>query len=263
MPSLVQSALARFVKRLELGVELSDAERQAILQLPGLEAHSRQGRELARPGDTVDHAILCAEGIIGRFDIMRSGARQITALYVPGDMSDLHSVVAPSITWGLTPLGPSTIVRIPHTDLKRLATSYPNLALAFWRETTVDASILAKWIANMGRKEARARIAHLLCELGVRMQRAEVGERLNYELPLTQEQIGDATGLTAVHVNRTMNALRRDGIVDVRNRRVLITRWDELVAIAEFDARYLLAGTTKPALPSLATKAIIRVEASH
>lgn len=253
MPSLVQTALARFVKRIERGVELSDDERQAILELPATEVQTKQGHDLARPGDTVTHATLCADGIIGRFDIMRSGARQITALYVPGDMSDLHSLVAPSITWGLTPLAPSMIVRVPHTHLMRLAMTYPNLALAFWRETTVDASILAKWIANMGRKDARARIAHLLCELGFRMEKAEAGSQVNYELALTQEQIGDATGLTAVHVNRTVTGLRRDGIVDVHSRRVQILRWDELVTIAEFNPSYLLTGATRGKPTSLAS----------
>lgn len=242
MTEIEPSPLARYLRRLLRHSVLSVEEQRAILALPALEVEAPTRRDLVRPGEVVDHAVLVADGLLGRFDLMRSGARQITALHIPGDMCDIHSVVAPRTGWGLAALGASTVLHIPHADLKALALDHPNVALAFWRDTTLDASILAKGIANIGRKSARDRIAHLFCEMGVRCERAGLGSRRDYPLDLTQEQIGDVVGLTGVHVNRSVQALRDDGLLAVRSRRVEIPDWNGLTAAAGFDPTYLLCG---------------------
>jgi CRP-like cAMP-binding protein len=232
------AALGRFLTRLETHSSLTTPEQQAILSLSWREVSHKANRDLARPGDTVTYATLVAAGWVGRFESMRSGAREITALYLPGDLADLHSTVLPSISWGLTSLGDTTIIQIPHHQLAELAKQYPNLALAFWRDTALDSSILAKWIANIGRKDARARIAHLFCEMGLRCERAGVGSRDRYSFPLKQEQLGDATALTAVHVNRMIGALTRENLISIESKHLTL-RWDELVDLAEFAPDYL------------------------
>ncbi|WP_102958381.1 Crp/Fnr family transcriptional regulator [Mangrovicella endophytica] len=242
--------LERFLKRLLLNSALSEAEQSAILSMRATEVQVAARDDLVMPGETVDQSTLTVEGCLGRFDLMRNGARQITSLYIPGDMCDLYSVVAPTTGWGITALGPATILHVPHADLRSVATEYPNLAFAFWRDTTLDASILAKWIANMGRKQALARVAHLLCELGVRMERAELGERREYRLKITQEQIADAMGLTSVHVNRSLQQLRARNLIVTTGSLVSIPDWDRLTELAEFVPTFLLAGEAKADRPS-------------
>jgi CRP-like cAMP-binding protein len=255
------AALGRFLTRLETHSTLTSAEREAILGLSWREVRFRANRDLARPGETVAHATLVAEGWVGRFESMRSGAREITALYLPGDLADLHSTVLPTISWGLTALGDATVLHISHHQLADLASRYPDLALTFWRDTALDSSILAKWIANIGRKDARARIAHLLCEVGLRCERAGLGQRDQYSFPLKQEQLGDATALTAVHVNRMIGALTREGLIAIKNKHVVI-RWDELVSLAEFLPAYLGSGTAESRGAASDAKPVQRTQSS-
>lgn len=240
-------ALQAYLNRLLVHSRLSELEQQAILSLPGREEVVALRRDLVRPGELVDHALLVVDGLLGRFDLMRSGARQITALHIAGDMCDLHSVAAPRTGWGITVLSAATALHIPHRAIHEAAEAYPNLARAFWRDTTLDASILAKGIANIGRKSARARIAHLFCEIGIRSERAGLGRRDDYPLDLIQEQIGDMVGLTGVHVNRSIQALRDEELVAVKSRRVHILDWEALTAVAEFTPAYLLPGEREAA----------------
>ena len=221
---------------------LSQEEQDAVSSLPRQIAEYGAHIDLVRPGDTIAHATLIAAGNVGRFDQMRDGSRQVTAIYIPGDMCDLYSVVAPTTGWGLTSLGASTVLKIAHADLRQLALDHPNLAMAFWRDTVFDASILAKWVSNAGRKDALARIAHFLCEMGIRMERASLGTKEKYELAMTQEQIGDAMGLTSVHVNRMLRALKEMGAATFKSHQVRITAWDQLVEIADFSPTFLIPG---------------------
>lgn len=234
------AALARFLDRLLRRSRLSPEERAAIL---GLRSHASQApahRDIVSPGQKVDHSCLVVEGLAGRFDQMRDGRRQITAIYIPGDMCDLHSAVAPVAGWGLEALTTTTVLLIPHSDILAASRTHPGLALALWRDTTADASILAKWVGNVGRKDAGARLAHLLCELGVRMEQAGLGTRRRFALPVTQAQLADALGLTSVHVNRTLQILRRDAVVRTGQGVVHVDDWDQLADRAEFDPEFLL-----------------------
>jgi CRP-like cAMP-binding protein len=133
-------------------------------------------------------------------------------------------------------------MRVPHEQLRELCLTYPAVAVAFWRDGTVDASVFAKWVGNLGRKNAKARIAHLFCEMAVRSESAGLGTRTSFELHATQEQLGDAAGLTPVHVNRTLQEIRGEGLLMFKNGRVDIVDWDTLVSVAEFDPGYLMLG---------------------
>jgi CRP-like cAMP-binding protein len=173
-------------------------------------------------------------------------------------MCDLHSVVAPTAAWGITAVTATTIVQVAHTGLRELVNTYPAVALAFWRDGTADASIIAKWVGNLGRQDARARLAHILCEFGIRMEQAGLGTRNSFDLKVTQEQFADALGLTPVHVNRTLQRLRAECLVATQGHRVEIPDWDRLVAVAEFDPAYLLLGhqddRSRNALPRYASQ---------
>jgi CRP-like cAMP-binding protein len=240
--------LERFLARLLSRSSLSGDEQAAILNLRSRAVQVASHRDIIAPGGMTSSACLVVEGLVARFDQMADGLRQFTSLYIAGDMCDLHSVVSPTAGWGLQAITNTTILRIFHADLRELAVRHPAIAFAFWRQTVVDASILAKWVSNVGRRDARSRLAHLFCELGLRMELAGIGSRTDFPLPMTQSHLADALGLTSVHVNRTLQTMRHDGLVVTENRRVRVGRWSELVHVAEFDPQFLLL----PELPNLA-----------
>lgn len=245
-----ETALALFLRRLLLRSPLSAEERRAIMKLPGRQLRFGPHREIIAPGVTVDYACLLAEGLLARFDEMLDGGRSFTAFHVPGDMADLHSVVLPRAGWGIATLGASTLFQVPHGEIDRLVRTYPAIAIAFWRDCSSDASIMAKWVANTGRKSARARIAHLFCEIGWRMSAAGLGTRTSFALPATQEQIGDAMGVTVVHVNRVLRELREAEVASFRLNRVEVHDLDTLIEIAEFDPGFLVMEEPTAPLPA-------------
>lgn len=228
-----------FLDRLLSRSALSAAERAAILGLPAHAAQVQAGRDFVRSGEKVDHACLIVDGIAGRFGQNREGERQITALHIAGDMADLHSVVQPRAGSALQALSTLTLLRVPHQALRDAAGRHPAILEAFWRDCMVDASVLSQWVVNVGRRDARSRLAHLLCEMAVRLMADRQPGAILFEFPVTQAQLADATGLTSVHVNRTLKSLRQDGLVFISDRIVHILDWDRLAALGEFDAAYL------------------------
>lgn len=136
-------------------------------------------------------------------------------------------------------LNPVTILRIAHRVLLAAADAHPAIGRAFWRDTTADGGILTKWTANLGRKSARARMAHLFCEMGTRMEHAGLGARTDFPAVMTQDQLADTLGLTSVHVNRTLQSLRASGLIRTRPRRVEVLDWDGLSSCADFREDYL------------------------
>jgi CRP-like cAMP-binding protein len=118
-----------------------------------------------------------------------------------------------------------------------------------WIDTLVDASIFREWIANVGRRDARTRIAHVLCEFALRLKLAGLGEQTGYQLPMTQEQLGDVTGLTSVHVNRTLKSLEAEGLIErISPRSITIGDWKKLAHAGDFDSNYLHLHEGEPAL---------------
>jgi CRP-like cAMP-binding protein len=240
-----QAALSRFLDRLLRRSMLNADECGAVL---GLTSHARQFRpnfDIVSPGETVDHSCLVAHGLAARYDQMADGQRQLNAFHIEGDMCDLHSVVCPTAAWGIIAMTTTTVLQVPHAELRKLVGEYPAIALAFWREGTTEASILAKWVGNIGRRDARARLAHLLCEMGVRIEMAGLGTRNHFWFDVTQSNLADAVGLTAVHVNRMMQGLRGEGLIRTMSHNIYVDDWDSLAEAAEFDPDYLLLGSGK------------------
>lgn len=234
------AAVALFVRRLLLRSILSSSEVEALGRLAGRRVQASRGQDLVLPGHGVNHATLLISGLLARFDQMADGRRQITALHISGDMADLHSVPMPLPAWGIQALVPSVVLHIPHADLRGLAERKPAIAMAFWRDTVADASILAKWTANLGRADAVTRTAHLICEMGMRMEVHGLDQRHDFSLPITQAQLADALGLTTVHVNRTVSALRQECGVFFDQGRVRIEDWPGLAHRGNFDDGYLM-----------------------
>lgn len=234
-------ALENFVRRLGTLSVLSQDDVSALLSLRGDLARLRGNADIVSAGQQFDHACLVVSGIVARFVQLSDGSRQFIAFHLPGDIADMHRVAAPSAGSALQTLSTATIVRIPAKDLKRIALASPTITQAFWAYAAVDAAVLAQWAVNVGRRDAKARMAHLLCEMGVRSESCGLGSRDEFILDASQAQIGDALGLTSVHVNRTLRALREAKLLSVDGRIVRIANWPSLAAMADFDPIYLQA----------------------
>ena len=243
------SPLERFLSRLRRRSALSEREAEAILALDGRLLDTAAREVLVRPGQTVDEACLVVRGMLARFDQLCDGTRQITALHIPGDMCDLHSVAFPHAGWGIAALPGSTTLQIPHRQLLDLIRDYPGIALAFWRDTVADASILAKHVAVLGRRKAKARLAHLICGMGLRMEQAGLGTRTRFSLPLTQAQLADVLGLTLTRVHSCLTALQRERRIDRQGSQIEVIDLPYLENIAQFDRRYLLLEDSEKPLP--------------
>ena len=234
-----RQALARFVERLTLRSALSGEEREALLALPATPQAVEANRDVVRLGEDVTHACLVVEGLLARYAQLADGRRQMVSLHIAGDMADLYSLMLPRAPSGLAALTASTLLKVPHEALRAASIRSPAIAAALWRDCLVDGNIIAQWLVNVGRRDARARLAHLLCEMAARTAKDGAPGPGRYAFPITQEQLADAVGLTPVHVNRTLRALREEGLVRMTRAEIHIEDWRGLAEAAEFDPAYL------------------------
>lgn len=218
---------------------LTQADRQAILDLPiglrELEAHTY----LVREGEVPELSAVLVDGFAYRHKISGEGGRQILSLHIPGDALDLQNLYLDVADHNIQTLTRSTVAYIPRATMQALLRDRPTICRAVFISVTVEASILREWILNVGRRSGRTRVAHLLCEFAARLQKRGLSDELGYQLPMTQEQIGDATGLTPVHVNRMLKDLERDGLLNRSGRFVSFKNWHRLQNEADFQSRYL------------------------
>jgi len=237
--------MAQFLRKLEARSSFRPDERKAILQLPFEPRQVQANRDFVTRGERVSHSCFVLKGMAGTFGQNREGHRQITSVFMSGDMIDLQTVVLPEAMSNLQALTTTTILQIPHSDLRRVGHRFPNIAEAFWRECVLDAAIVNEWVVNVGRRDARTRMAHLLCEVACRSGHATPENAFVFPFPVTQAQFADMLGLTPVHVNRTLKGLREGNVVNVAASSVEIVDWDRLADIGEFDAAYLQLGSLR------------------
>lgn len=179
------------------------------------------------------------EGLISRQRDLSEGKCQASALHVPGDFLDLHGFTLKILDQDIVALTPCTVAYLPHASVQRLTETEPHLSRLLWLMTNIDASIHREWAICLGSLQAPARMAHLFCELYVRLGLVGLASHLSYELPITQGQLGHCLGLTPVHINRTLNALRREKLVTWDGEFVRIPDFEALASAGEFDPTYL------------------------
>ena len=189
-------------------------------------------------GDWPAELSLITEGFACRYKLLADGARQIMAVLVPGDIVDLRALLTGRMDHGVTAINNNQIATIPRQKLFDVIEKYPRIGLALWRDTMLDAALYRQWLINVGRRSAYQRIAHLLCEVATRLDVIGRKHGNAYSLPMTQADLGDAMGLSLVHVNRSLRRLREDGLVTFRNH-IVVLDWEGLRAAAGFDPSYL------------------------
>ncbi|MFN3388580.1 MAG: Crp/Fnr family transcriptional regulator [Allosphingosinicella sp.] len=181
-----------------------------------------------------------------RHKLTTDGTRQIVAIQMPGDPLDLQHLFLDVADHNVQTLTQAEVALIPRTALQKIARERPAIGHAFTVNILVEASIFREWVLNVGRRDARTRIAHLLCEIAVRLDRQQLMHEYRCELPMTQEQLADSTGLTSVHVKRTLKALEAEGLIERDRRSVRFPQWERLKKAADFTERYLHFGPQQP-----------------
>lgn len=231
--------MAVMVRRLGGRFELTKAATDAILGLPFVIRDYTPGQYVLREGDRALQSTFVISGFVFRHKIVADGGRQIVAIHLMGDFVDLQHIMLDRADHNVQALTPATLVQFPSDQLLELAYRYPEIGKALWLESLIEAATFREWVVNVGRRNARARTAHLLCELAIRREAAGLGDRGCYELPMSQEQLGDALGLTSVHVNRTLMALESEGLILRSKRAVTVADWHGLQRAGDFNPLYL------------------------
>lgn len=241
--------LSPMAEKLGKRAALSPADRDALSALPHRISEVGRDRYFAREGDRASHCCVLISGYAMRHKIAGDGGRQIVSIHVPGDLLDVQNGAADYSTTNGQSLTSVQIAVIARAALLDLAAERPAIALALWADAGANASILAEWLLNVGRRSARMRIAHLICEVKLRQDAASHQPDAQAYWLMTQEQLGDVTGLTPVHVNRTIQLLRREGLIGCDQRALKILDWDGLCEAGDFTPDYLLLDGPSTAAP--------------
>jgi CRP-like cAMP-binding protein len=242
---------SRLLLRLERFGALSAVDRQRIADLPLKLVNYPGDREVVSYGYASSRCTLVLDGFLYSHKLVAGSRRQITSFFIPGDLVDLSSLYLPKVDHSISTLGPAVLALVPHTALKEVLDRSPALARAFWRETLMQAAISQEWVVNLGRRDAFARLAHIVCELTVRLQAMGLARDLSFAMPWTQMDVADACGISSVHANRVIQELRQLGLLEWDSKRVKIHDWDGLARLGDFNPDYLQhrAATTKEASP--------------
>ncbi|WP_334161222.1 Crp/Fnr family transcriptional regulator [Phenylobacterium sp.] len=227
------------VRKLRHGAPLSCSDEQALanacVQIRDYAAREDVIAEGERPRHV--HAVL--DGFACRYKMLPDGGRQILAWLVPGDFCDLHVTILGEMDHGICAVTGSTICAIPPEAVERLSSASPTLSRALWWATLVDEAVLREWLVGMGRRSADQQVAHLFCELLLRLRAVDLAPGSRFDMPLTQAELADSVGLTPVHVNRVVQQLRAAGYLEWRGGVVSVLDEPGLMAFADFDANYL------------------------
>lgn len=236
------SVVDTLLRRMRALDQLGDEEEKVIRGLVAEERRHPADKTIIRAGEELDHSTLLLEGLVCRYKDLRDGGRQISAIHVPGDFVDLHSFTLKRLDHNIMTISATAVALVPHDRLKRVTEQFPHLTRMFWFLTNADAARHREWELSLGRRDAIAATAHLLCELHARLEVVGLADAGGYPLPLTQTELAECLGLTAIHVNRTLRELREQGLVEFRRARVKVLDRNGLEGVAEFKPAYLYLG---------------------
>ena len=239
------------LRKLEHFTRLSPEDRAAALRLCAERPQRYSARDdLVREGEAPRFARIVIEGWACRYKHLEDGRRQVVGLFVPGDLCDLNIFVLRQMDHYIGAVTPVTVAQVTREVFEEVTLGHPRLLQALWWDTLVNMAILREWVTNLGARTAYERITHLMCEVFVRLRAAGRTQGLSCEFPLTQVLIADITGLSTVHVSRTLTEIREEGLVDIRDRTLTIRDPDALMRAALFNPDYLHLGREAPPAPA-------------
>jgi CRP-like cAMP-binding protein len=231
--------IERHLLKLRARDNISADEEREIRSLVSHTIRVRSDQSFIRHGQELKESMLLLDGWMGRAKDLPSGQRQIAELHVAGDFVDLHGFTLKRLDHDVITLSDCTVAVVPHERLKAMTEEFPHLTRLYWFMTNLDAAIHREWTLSLGRRTAISRMAHLFCEMLVKLEIVGLTAGNSYDFPMTQIELSEALGLTPVHVNRTLQELRRMGLLETENRRLNILDLEGLKGVAEFDPAYL------------------------
>ncbi len=199
----------------------------------------RSDEMIVSAGEELNNSMLLLDGWLARCKDLPGGERQVTELHVAGDFADLHGFTLKRLDHDVMTMSEVTVAVVPHERLHELSDKHPRLGRVYWFATNIDAAIHREWALSLGQRSALSRMAHLFCELYARLDVVGRTKSGGYDFPLTQRELSECLGLTVVHANRTIQELRRRGLVELENRRLTIVDRRGLEGVAQFDPAYL------------------------
>jgi len=218
---------------------VSEAEKALLADAMSVEKYFGTGEDIVAEFSRPSVSTLIVDGLAARYKVLEDGGRQFTSLQVAGDFVDLHAFLLKKMDHGIVALSPCHVAVAEHGKLKAITEQAPHLTRLLWLDTLVDGAIHREWIVAMGRRSKTSHLAHLICELFVRLQVVKKTRDMSFHLPLSQAELADVLGLSVVHMNRVIGTLRRMNVITWTNHMITILEWQRLVEIAEFDPTYL------------------------
>jgi len=244
----VARILDRTYRKFETRASLDEDDRRAFYSLPFEVRYVDPNRYIAREGDRAPRATLIVDGLAFRHKVTVEGARQILSVHIPGDFVDLEGSLLTVADHNVQALTRCETAIVARDEIIRLVETRPRLGRAMWIDTLIDGSIYREWIVNVGRRDSKSGMCHLLCEFARRLEAAGLADAAGYELPMTQEQLADALGITPVHVNRILRELDRQGLIVRDKRFVRVPNWEALRRVGGFSELYLHLNQVMPAV---------------
>lgn len=224
---------------------LDDEDRRLLDEITRNPRLVKSRTDLICEGDKPDNVHLIIDGFACRYKFTSEGNRSIMAYLVPGDFCDLHVAILGEMDHSIATLSDCEVVDIPRATVTAMTNRLP-LARALWWATLVDEAVLREWLVNVGTRDAEKAIAHLFCEMLFRLRAVGlVAQGHSFDLPITQEELGNTIGLSTVHVNRTLGNLRNAGLITFEHKRLTVLDVDRLIELSGFNANYLHLTTKK------------------
>ncbi|MGZ2411279.1 CRP-like cAMP-binding protein [Sphingomonas sp. F9_3S_D5_B_2] len=241
--------------KLEQFTRFAPSERMQLEELLQYPSESfRRGKTIMPEGKKIDEIHLVLNGLAARSKTLPDGSRQFMAFLVPGDLCDVEVFVLEAMDHDIIAISDTTCLLIPAERMEVLLTQSSNVTRAMWWSTMTDSAVLRESIVNHGSRDARERIAHLFCELLVRYRIVGVVSDNTIPFPMTQEELAEATGLTAVHVNRVLKQLRTDGLIDLENKMLTVLDFPGLQKAGQFEPGYLHLVRTQKGDPAISER---------
>lgn len=219
--------------------KLSAEDREALAKLDGTIVAVPRNKDVFKRGDRPSHVVVVVSGMLQRYSIGTDGKRQIHSFYLTGDTPSLETLYIDYADNSLSAAVDSHIGLIAHDAVYRIIAERENVRALLWRETLVQAAIFRTWLTRNSTRPAHASVAHIFCEMFIRARAAGLSDGSSFRLPITQEALADALGLTSVHVNRTLMLLRDAGVIEWRGGVLSIADFEKLASIGDFDSDYL------------------------
>ena len=227
------------IRKLENFTELSETEKRALQDAAaGMRTYGVH-EDLIREGEQANGVAVISSGFACRHKMLPDGRRQIIGYFLPGDMCDARVFILKKMDHTISALTPTSVVTLQREAILDITSKHPRLTRAFWWNTLVEEAIGREWLVNIGQRTALERLAHLFCEVYVRLQSVGLASPAGCELPVTQSELADTVALSTVHVNRTLKELRHAGLVSMSSKSLVIHDLPGLRSLAMFDPAYL------------------------